>query len=263
MAFRLKMIVSWGIILFFSAFSGQGAATLQTAANKPGALLGFVYEQDGTTPIQGVKVVVKNVTTGAVFESGKTDTAGVFKLEGLARGVYAVGVSSADGSFNSCDFIGIAPGEIAKASIALKPYSEDEAAGAALVASDHMEKDEAFVGRVVKFFPERKEAEIIIERGLVAKGDRIHIKSDTTNIYQKVKMMVMSGVTVERVRFGQSATIPVLAPCRQGDFVYVVCRGSIPPIFLAPLGVAAIVAGSAALVTLQEEEEISPFRIKK
>lgn len=259
MRLRRYRFVSWGMVLVFSLFLTGSLSAFQAAGGK-GNLVGFVFSNNGSTPLQGAVVRVRNVTSGTVYESGKTDTSGVFKFEGLTQGVYAVGVSSTDGSFNGADFIGVAAGETAKVSISLQPYTEAEASAAAVMARDQQDKSESYIGRVVSFSPDTREANVFIERGIVQSGDRIHIKSQATNIYQYVKMLVSSGARMDRVASGQTMTVPVKNSCRSGDFVYVCCKRGVPPLFLAPLGVAAIVGGSASLVTLEQEEEISPYK---
>ena len=74
--------------------------------------------------------------------------------------------------------------------------------------------------------------------------------------------MKLEGESVRRILTSQSGMLPVSRVCRPGDLVYVVCKKGIPPFFLAPLGIASVVTGSASLVTV-EEEDSSPFRIKK
>jgi hypothetical protein len=54
--------------------------------------------------------------------------------------------------------------------------------------------------------------------------------------------------------------VPLNKPCVVGDIVYVVCKRGIPPFFLAPLGIAAVIVGSAALTPGGEEQTASPFK---
>ncbi len=261
MVYKNRFVVSWGIILCLSVFAVWGSAAQRVSGNDRGNLIGFVYGNDGATPADGVKVMVRNVTTGTVYESGRTDAAGVFKFEGLSQGVYAVGVSSNDGSFNGADFIGVASGETAKVSIALRPFSSTEAAAAAVVARDQQAKGEAYIGRVTKYSHEKGQAEVFVERGLIQQGDRVRIKSDATNVVQSVKTLFFAGAKSDRIVAGNTATLPTIGACQTGDYVYLICKRGIPPFFVAPLGIAAIVAGSASLITIEEEEDISPFKV--
>lgn len=228
-----------------------------------GKLLGFVFEEDGSTPVEGVVVFVKNVSTGAVHESTLSDPLGIFKAEDLEPGIYALGVSSERGNYNSQDFFGVKPGETAKISIALNPYDPEAAAAAAIVIREQRDKDEAFIGRVSRYLPETREVEIDVEVGLLQSEDRLHIMGDMTDFYMDVRSLRAFGAKTKRVLSGQTALLASSKPCVPGDFAYVLCRRGIPPFFLAPLGVAAIVAGSIPLSAIYKEEPVSPFKIKK
>ncbi len=136
-------------------------------------------------------------------------------------------------------------------------------ATAAAVIKEQREKGEAFVGKVAKYAPQTKEAEVLVEIGLIRFDDRIHIKGQVTDFYQDTRVLKAYGAKVKRVLSGYTAVIQTSKACEPGDFVYVVCKRGIPPFFLAPLGVAAIVAGATPLVAIYEDEPVSRFRIKK
>jgi hypothetical protein len=91
-----------------------------------GNIIGFVYDKDGTTPLDGAIVKFLNVTTDAVYESCRTDSNGLFKVAGIENGIYIFGVLTSQGDFVLDDLIGvkIEENETAKLSISLKP-SED------------------------------------------------------------------------------------------------------------------------------------------
>jgi hypothetical protein len=254
-----KVVVSWGSALVLilclvpSALISQGSAK--------GNLIGFVFEKDGSTPVAGAVVVVKNVSTGAVTEGKVSDELGVFRFSGLDAGLYALGVRSDKGNYNSQDFFGVTPEKTAKISIALKPYDPAAASAAEAVIKDQRDKGEAFIGKVLRYLPETKEAEVLVEIGLVQHEDRIHIKGVVTDFYQDMRTLKAYGAKAERVLSGHPAVFKTSSPCEPGDFVYIVCKRGVPPFFLAPLGVAAIVAGAVPL-SATYEEDISQYRIK-
>ena len=250
-----KVILSWGVV--FGLIFVASPPSMRSQAAGAGSLVGFVYDEDGSTPIAGAVIMVKNVTTGAVRESAKSDALGVFKLEDLGAGIYAVGVSSDKGSFNSQDFVGITPNETAKISIVLNTYDAQTVQDAQAVARDQAEKGEAFVGRIVRYLPEGRQADVFVERGLLQTGDRIRIRGGTTDFFQDAKIVDTRGQKTRRIVSGETGAMKVTGACASGDLVYVVCKRGVPPFFLAPLGIAAI-TGGASLVGLEEEDRLSP-----
>ncbi|HYA48816.1 MAG TPA: carboxypeptidase-like regulatory domain-containing protein, partial [Burkholderiales bacterium] len=254
----IRTPVSWGLVFIL----GLSAAPLFLASQTPakGRLVGFVFGQDGSTPVAGAVVIARNVSTGALIESTRSDETGAFRVENLDAGIYSLGVSSAQGSFNSQDLVGIKPDETAKVSIALNTYDRDALEAARTVAREEKERGESRVGKVVSYNTASKEALVVVERGLIQVGDRVRVKGVTTDFSQDVKLLKVQGARAKMCLAGQQGVFPAARPCAVGDTVFIVCKRGVPPLFLAPLGLAAIVAGSATLVSLEQEEPVSPTR---
>ncbi len=113
------LLIFFLVILYFP--HGLGA-------QKPGKgnLIGFVFAKNGTTPVEGAIVKLKNVSTGTVYESSKSDKLGILKTEGIEEGLYIAGISTQAGDFNVVNLIGIRANETAKVSFALKPQGAEE-----------------------------------------------------------------------------------------------------------------------------------------
>ena len=209
-----KGAVSWGPALALVLMLTSSVATPQESVK--GNLIGFVFGADGSTPVAGAVVVVKNLTTGVVTEAGESDGLGVFKVPGLNVGLYALGVRSAAGSYNSQDFFGIAAQQTAKISIALSPYDQTAMAGAAAVIKEQRAKGEAYIGKVVKYHPETKEAEVLVEIGLIQSADRIHVKGPATDFYQDMKNLKAYGAKTKRVTSGYTVILQDVQALRGG-----------------------------------------------
>lgn len=125
-----KSLKSKGVffLLIFSFLMFYSPHLVNGKALGKGNLIGFVYDKDGTTPVEGAIVKLKNVSSGSIYESSKADKLGVFKIEGIDEGLYVVGINSKEGSFNVENFIGIKANETAKVSFALKPQAKGEKA---------------------------------------------------------------------------------------------------------------------------------------
>jgi hypothetical protein len=253
--------VNWGLVFVLGVFLSPPLLISQVSGK--GQLVGYVFHKDGSTPVRGVVVIAKNVTTGSVSQSSKTDGLGIFKFEGLEAGIYALGVTSVQGNYNSQDFVGVKPNETAKISIALDPYDREAIEAARAVAKEEKERGESLVGKVETYSPQSKEAVISIDRGLLQAGDRIRVRGGVTDFTQDVTTLRVHGGRAARCLSGERAILAVAKPCGAGDGVYVVCKRGVPPLFLAPLGLAAIVAGSASLLTIVEEESVTPTKPPK
>jgi hypothetical protein len=252
--------VFWGSVFLLILGLTSSFGSPQESAR--GDLVGFIFGPDGSTPVAGAVVVVKNVSSGVVREATATDGLGTFKVSGLSVGLYALGVRSSQGNYNSQDFFGITAGKISKISVALNDFDAAAASGAARVIQEQREKGEAFVGKIVKYDPAAKEAQVMIEIGLIQADDRVHVKGQETDFYQDLRGLRAYGAKTKRVTSGYTAYFRASKPCQAGDFVYIVCKRGVPPFFLAPLGVAAIVAGAVPLSASFEEEPVSPYKIK-
>ncbi len=251
-------VVSLGLIAAVLVFFAPQVLKGQVPAT--GNLLGFVYGQDGTTPLPGAVVMVKNISSGKVYESAASNGLGIFKVQGLETGLYALGVTSASGSFNSTDLVGVAANETAKIAIALNPYEKDVKEAVQQVNKDQQEKGESRIGHVAGSTAGDNQADVFIERGLLQVNDRIHVKGVNTDFYQDARTLLIQGASVRKALAGQNCMLTVVKPCVAGDVVYVVCKRGVPPLFLAPLGIAAVVAGSASLTPGGNEQTASPFK---
>lgn len=234
-----------------------------------GNIIGFVYDQDGTTPLEGAIVKVKNASTGTIYESSKSDENGVFALEGVESGVYLYGVLTAQGEFNSDNFFGVrvSEGDTAKLSISLTPYEQKVASAIQEVYAGQSVSGESLVGTVIDYNFDSKSAEVLIVKGLLQLKDRIHAKGKATDFYQNVEELKLGNSPARKLFAGQKANLKVKSSVKNGDLIYVVCkRRGILPLFMKPLGIASMIAGSVGIIaisanTLNEDPKVaSDFR---
>lgn len=252
--------VAFAFLLFYSPY------ILNSEEAAKGNIIGFVYEKEGTTPLEGAVVIIKNISSGVIYESSKSDRYGVFKIMGLENGVYICGVATPEGSFNLDDLVGVGirNNETAKMSISLAPYEQQVASTIDEVYQEQSIAGEALIGRVVDYNPEEKLAEVFIMKGLVAVKNKIHVKGEITDFYQKLKVLKLNGSSVKKLIAGQTGSLGMTKSVEKGDLVYLVCKKGFLPFFLGPLGTAAIIAGSSiiayGIIFLDKDEEVSPFK---
>lgn len=256
-------LVSLTIILSVLALSP--ALSAQGKAGATGTLTGFIYGHDATTPVSGAVVTLKSVSGGDPLKSGPTDSQGVFRMPELAPGVYAMGVASSAGGYNAPNLIGIKAGETAKISVALQPYETGVAQAVEQVNKNQNKAGESRIGPVVQFVPGTVEAQVFIELGLLQVDDRIHVLGERTDFYQDVKELFFEGMPVKRGLGGQTVNLKLVKGAEIGDIVYIVCKRGIPPIWFGPIGIAAIVAGTSAIIygVIEIPEDpvpVSPFK---
>ena len=94
-------------------------------------LKGYVFEEDGISPIEQATVYVKRLPGGEVLASSPSDRKGMFEIPGAEKGIYVLGVKTLQGNFNGQKVLGIRvqADEYAKIYIALSPFSETEGSG--------------------------------------------------------------------------------------------------------------------------------------
>jgi hypothetical protein len=234
---------------------------LGLGAQSTGRVIGFVYDEDGTTPLPGAVVELRNLSNHRHISSLPTDEFGIFRLENVERGVYVYGVTTDQGSFNADGFVAIkiAANETAKMAISLKPYGRKETEAVSAMSKDLEIAGETLVGAIVDFNSATLTADIEITRGRLKVNDRIHARGRTTNFYQDLKVLNKAGSPAAKALAGDKATIRFNQEVEKGDLVYVVKKKEFNPLFLAPIGLAAVIAGSSAIQTdIKVEEHIIP-----
>ena len=122
------------------AVSAAGAPQAQSRAT--GSLIGFIYGADGKTPVEKAVIKIRNTENGKEYASGPTDSQGIYRIQGIEEGRYALGVTTAEGDFNFEYQVLIKSDEVAKLSLALK------AGAVSMLAQEEEEKE----GGAVPFF---------------------------------------------------------------------------------------------------------------
>ncbi len=261
--------IAKGLVWFLSVGLATAVLAATPSADVPpkGNVVGFIYDSDGTSPIPGAVVKVRNLETGRVYSSEETDRTGMFKIRDLESGFYVYGVVTAKGDFNADTLVGIKlhEAETAKMSISVNPYSSKTAAAQwAEIYREQQAAGEALIGRVLGYNSNDRIAEVSILKGSLAVNDKIHARGERTNFYQKVTVLRDGTTRANRVYAGQTAQMELKNTALAGDAVFLVCKKSALPLFLGPLGVATIVAGSAAIVKHNDindkEQEVSAYK---
>jgi uncharacterized membrane protein len=255
----LLLACIFGVMLFNSPVHPSGQNAIK------GNIIGFVYDKDGTSPLEGAVVTIKNIGSGSVFASTKSDKYGIFKIAGLDKGVYVYGVSTASGDFNSNSLMGvrIKENETAKVSVSINPYEKNVTAQMQEIYEEQKIKGESLVGRVIEYKDSQEMADVYILKGYLEVNQKIHAKGEVTNFYQEVKSLEKDGTPSKRLFAGDTATIKMRNKTRPGDRVYLVCKRDILPLFLAPLGIATIIGGSAAIISENHLDEDPPAQVSE
>lgn len=235
------------------------------SAQTQGSLVGTIFEKDGTTPVTGAVLKLKNVQTGSTVQSRPTDKAGQFAIAGLGTGIYSYGITTSRGDFNASEMIGIQAKEPTKISVALDVYDDDVRAAVQQTIQEQEKKGESRIGRVVQFSPQTKEAIVLIERGALQKNDKIQVKGEKTDFTQDVAALKREGSSVRRVKVGENGSLTLVQLAQIGDSVFVVKKAP-GAFFLLPCGLATIIAGTGAvtggLITITDGGPTSTFKIK-
>lgn len=233
-----------------------------------GNILGFIYSEDGTTPVVGAVVKARNISSGTVYESSVSDVYGVFKIEGVESGIYIYGVKTDSGEFNSDGLIGVKVNEddTAKMAITLTPFEEKirEDIEAGLAANSI--QGETLVGRILDFDAENGNAEVYILQGMLSQKDKIHALGVQTDFYQTIEDLSIGESKVKSTTAGETVYVKLNNAAMPGDFLYVVAEKGFALLAVVPVGVAALVGTSAAIKKVDnsavkdQETAASPYR---
>ncbi len=268
------------ISLAFLVLGFQSA--LGSGNDVKGDLTGYLYEQDGTSPVQGAVVKLRNVSTDEVFESTVSDSSGEFTVTGLASGHYDYAVSSAEGHFVGVKIFGFKASENDKEliSITLNSFNKGKVALPKAFPPPQAIEGASYIGRVLSYDQKTNLAEVFIEEGMLRRKDALRILGEKTDFDMKVDKLFSEKNKVDYLSEGDTGYLEVNKSAMEGDALYLSKDKGLLPLLLVFAGTAASSAGSviigAAETTagtkgivfdipdLKEEcEPASPFRNKK
>jgi hypothetical protein len=115
------------------------------------------------------------------------------------------------------------------------------------VTQDQEKNGEALIGMIADFNPSTRMAQVQVVKGVLNANDKIHTKGKSTNFYQDAGTLMLGSAKAKRVLKGQTGTLKLERNAQTGDLVYVVPAKKAFPIFLAPLGIAAVIGGNEAV----------------
>jgi len=249
------------VILYMPSLAKAGG-------QESGNLIGFVFSEDGTTPVKGAVVTLRNVSTGETFESTSTDDHGVFKVRELEKGLYVMGVSAERGGYNADNLIGIRSGKTEKVSVTLKTFDQAQSTAGQSYEKKN-DQGEKLIGRVIDYEPNTQIATVEIlnfedEERELKKNDRIHAlgpeDDPETDFYQKVDVLTLNDQPINKAVEGQIVAIYLEEDVVPGDLIYLAKRRGIPPIFLIPVGLAAVVGGVTLTEPDDEPDDVTAFK---
>ncbi len=244
---KLIALVTVGAVMLFYTPS---ILTAEESGN--GALKGTVFSADGTTPLPDAVITIKNIANETSYTSGKTDDTGKFEIQNMVKGIYVMGVKTSEGEFNASNLVGVRSGKTENVTLALETFDAKTQEASREMLQDQRRDGESLIGKVESYDPETGIAMVYIMKGYLQKDDRIHNlyppqETSETDFYQKVDVLQFEGQAVERAFAGQTVAIKMKETVVPGDLVYVSCKQGILPLFLSPLGIAAILAGSGII----------------
>lgn len=107
-------------LVFIPCFSGE-------QGRLRGDLIGFIYEEDGTSPVEQAELIIEKIPEARIYKSNPTDGKGLFRIQDVEKGIYRWGVKMPGGKVNGLKFLGIRTeaGDIAQIYIALTPAAKE------------------------------------------------------------------------------------------------------------------------------------------
>lgn len=262
---RIAAFISAFFIFSFMLFSMD---------NEPltGNLIGHIYNQDGSSPLEGASLALRNVATGKVYMSPKSGLDGTVLLEGIEKGFYKIGIITADGGFYTKNLIGLnIRGESTETiAVSIDPYRQQEAKAVDDLYKDLYDEDEeAIIGHVLQYFPETGMAQVELVKGVLKKDAVVYFRGLTYNFRQEVKTIILDGKEVNEAYEGDIILVNVKMPCEIGDLVFICDKKMLPFIIWGkPLGLLILGAATTGVTygiynAIQDDPETSPFRPKR
>jgi hypothetical protein len=130
--FRSKVVTAAVIGAFVLLLAPLGAfAKGQVNPQVKGSLIGFVYAENGRTPLQGAVVKIRNMGNQTEYVSEPSDANGMYKISGIEPGWYFMTVATDLGEFNLGNGFYLKGTEVAKMLLSLKTGGSIEAWGSA------------------------------------------------------------------------------------------------------------------------------------
>lgn len=84
-----------------------------------GNLVGFVYGEDGKSPLQNAVVLLRGVDKDNVYQSETTSKTGNYKISDIEAGIYVVGLKVNEKTFNVDGYVKVAKGKTDTLSLSL------------------------------------------------------------------------------------------------------------------------------------------------
>jgi hypothetical protein len=258
--------ISFLLILSFMLFLSQ--SLLLSANPRAGNIVGTVYEIDGTTPVQGAVIKIKHVSSESKYQSAQSDDQGAFSIKGIKEGIYAFGISTPQGDFNSSELIGVEANKTSTLTLTVEPFDEQTAEFAPDLYQELVEKGESVVGYVIEYDITTEYALIFLTKGFVQLNDRVRIlgektdEGDKTDFKMNVKYLERDDESVKKVFAGETILMKMEHECIPGDLVIVVCKKGIIPFFIIPVG---LITGTGLITDgdTNGDDDLTPFGKKK
>jgi hypothetical protein len=240
-----KQIACFTISICFLLLSFPGILSSETEAK--GSILGYVFEPDGTTAIEGAVFKAVNVSTGAIHESTISNSNGAFKVSGIETGFYEYVVTTADGTFVSDSAFGLrVQGDgVEKMAIMVNPVKKSTAPALSGFPQADVIKGMSYIGRVLSFDLKTMEAEVFIERGAIQKKDKVLIKGEESEFDMNVKDLKKEGADVGMLVAGEAGLMKLKQSAAIGDAIYMAADKGLLPLIL---GVVGVTGGTAAVI---------------
>jgi hypothetical protein len=241
------------IVLFYVPVS------LLSETGAGGKLDGYIFEKDGTSPVEGAVVKLMNISSGQLYESPESDKKGFFTIEGIEKGVYSFAVFSPEGDFGSDDLIGIEGAKTAKIAVSLNPYTDAKALAVNQSQEQRKEEEKKPIGRVLAFNAENSMAEVLMLKDYEKSRCRIHVKGEETDFKQKLELLMLGNQEIDEALEGQTVFMLFEYPAVTQDYVYLKCT-KIPILWWG--GALVVLAGSGIVIFQEDEDVVSEYKKK-
>ena len=114
------------ITIILSSILFNSPPSLMGQSSRTGNLIGYIYEEDATTPLEDAVIIIRNISDDSIYESNESNKLGAAKIDHIEEGLYVLGIWTKEGGYNINNIVGIKANETVEISFILEALAQEK-----------------------------------------------------------------------------------------------------------------------------------------